>query len=468
MITLGALVPHPPVMMEGIGKPNDLAQVEETRSALEKLDHMLAARPPETLVVFTPHGAVFRDAIVVYSEPVLTGSMRHFGLQRTWQWGNDQELVDQIIRLGARAQLPVYPMDQADLQRYQHHSEELLDHGVLAPLSFFNPEWSRGVKLVVIPLSYLPVEELYQFGALVGEAAHHLSRRVAVIASGDLSHALLPEAPAGYNPLGAEFDQKIIALISQSAVREFFELDPVMVEKAAECGFRSLIMLLGAFDGKAFQGVVHSYQGPFGVGYGVASFEPEPQEERESLIQELFAKRRRKIEKRRAEESPLVRYARGVIEAYVKEKELPATSGLDEFQVQRAGVFVSVKKHGDLRGCIGTTEPTQGNVIGEVRENAISAATRDPRFEPITEDELEDLVYSVDVLKPAEPIVSSSELDPLKYGVIVSKGYRRGLLLPNLEGVETIEQQISIAKQKAGIGSAESVDLERFEVVRYV
>ncbi|HEX3047831.1 MAG TPA: AmmeMemoRadiSam system protein A, partial [Bacillota bacterium] len=141
---------------------------------------------------------------------------------------------------------------------------------------------------------------------------------------------------------------------------------------------------------------------------------------------------------------------------------------LDQFQAQQAGTFVSIKKHGELRGCIGTTEPTQGNVIGEVRENAISAATKDPRFDPITEDELADLVYNVDLLKPPEPIISSSELDPLKYGVIVSKGYRRGLLLPNLEGVETVEQQISIAKQKAGIGTAESVDLERFEVVRYV
>jgi AmmeMemoRadiSam system protein A len=467
MIILGALVPHPPVMMEGIGKPEDLAQVQETRNALRELDQMLAADLPDTLIVFTPHGAVFRDAIVVYSEPELAGGMSQFGLTRNWQWGNDLELVERIIHLGNRARLPVFPMDRTTLERYHHG--EILDHGVLAPLSFFRLEWSRGVKLVVIPLSYLPLEELYQFGVLVAEAAHQLSRRVAVIASGDLSHALLPEAPAGFHPAGAEFDQTVMTLISQSAAPEFFELDPVLVEKAAECGFRSLIMLLGALDGKVFQGTVHSYQGPFGVGYGVASFKPDPQEERQSLIPELFAERRRKVEERRAGESPLVQYARGVVEAYVQEEELPAPSaGLAEFEAEKAGTFVSIKKHGELRGCIGTTESTQGNVIDEVRENAISAATRDHRFEPITEDELADLVYSVDVLKPAKPIASSAELDPLKYGVIVSKGFRRGLLLPNLEGIETPEEQISIAKQKAGIGTAETVDLERFEVVRYV
>jgi AmmeMemoRadiSam system protein A len=134
---------------------------------------------------------------------------------------------------------------------------------------------------------------------------------------------------------------------------------------------------------------------------------------------------------------------------------------------ERAGVFVSLKKHGQLRGCIGTIGPTCPCIADEIIQNAISAGTKDPRFNPIKENELDDIVYSVDVLGKPEPVDDISQLDVIRYGVIVSYGYKRGLLLPNLEGVDTVEQQIDIARQKAGIGRDEPYTLERFEVVRH-
>jgi len=134
---------------------------------------------------------------------------------------------------------------------------------------------------------------------------------------------------------------------------------------------------------------------------------------------------------------------------------------------ERAGVFVSIKKHGQLRGCIGTFEPTQSNVAQEVINNAISSATRDPRFPPVAPAELADLSYSVDVLTKPEPVDSPAQLDPKEYGVIVECGRRRGLLLPNLEGVDTVDYQIDICRQKAGILPHEPVRLYRFQVKRY-
>jgi len=140
----------------------------------------------------------------------------------------------------------------------------------------------------------------------------------------------------------------------------------------------------------------------------------------------------------------------------------------EEFQ-KEAGVFVSLHKKGKLRGCIGTYLPTQKNIAREIIENAISAATRDPRFPPVREDELKDLEISVDVLSPPEPVHSKKALNPWKYGVIVSKGWQKGLLLPDLEGVDTVEQQLAIAKQKAGLSGVPDKDLEiyRFTVNRY-
>jgi AmmeMemoRadiSam system protein A len=164
---------------------------------------------------------------------------------------------------------------------------------------------------------------------------------------------------------------------------------------------------------------------------------------------------------------PLTKLAKDTVENYVREKELPQPKQLTPEMEEQAGVFVCIKKHGRLRGCIGTFEPTKSNVAQETMANAISSATRDPRFPPVATAELSDLTYSVDVLTKPVPVKSKDELDPRKYGVIVESGGRRGLLLPDLEGVDTVEQQIDICRQKAGIYSDEPVKLYKFEVKRY-
>ena len=134
---------------------------------------------------------------------------------------------------------------------------------------------------------------------------------------------------------------------------------------------------------------------------------------------------------------------------------------------EKAGVFVCIKKYGELRGCIGTFEPTQENVAKEIVANAISTATRDPRFPPVSTNELKLLDYTVDVLTKPEPVSGKDQLDPRRYGVIVQAGRRKGLLLPDLEGVDTVDYQIDICRQKGGIAPDEPVKLYRFEVKRY-
>jgi len=168
-------------------------------------------------------------------------------------------------------------------------------------------------------------------------------------------------------------------------------------------------------------------------------------------------------------ESAYVKLARETIENYVKFGKIisPPQDLPDEMINKKAGVFVSLKKHGNLRGCIGTFMPTKENIAYEIIRSAISAAVDDPRFPPVTVSELNDLAISVDVLSSPEEVSDVSELDPKKYGVIVSSGYKKGLLLPDLEGVDTVEEQIDIAKRKAGIYPDEKVKLSRFEVKRF-
>ena len=172
-------------------------------------------------------------------------------------------------------------------------------------------------------------------------------------------------------------------------------------------------------------------------------------------------------EKKKKELHPVVRLAKETVESYVRERRLPHPKELTPEMKERAGVFVSIKKHGDLRGCIGTFEPATANVAEEIINNAVSSATRDPRFLPVSAVELAHLRYSVDILTPPEPVGGPGQLDPKRYGVIVQSGGRRGLLLPDLEGVDTVEEQIDICRRKAGILPNEPIKLYRFEVRRY-
>ena len=164
-----------------------------------------------------------------------------------------------------------------------------------------------------------------------------------------------------------------------------------------------------------------------------------------------------------------VKLAKYSVENYVKTRKIAKLYDNipEEMLFQQAGVFVSLKKNGDLRGCIGTISPTKDSIAEEILEIAVTAAVGDLRFDPVKESELGEIVYSVDVLSPPEPIRSKELLDQNIYGVIVTCGIKRGLLLPNLEGVDSVEEQISIALRKAGIRPDEDYHLQRFKVVRH-
>jgi hypothetical protein len=166
--------------------------------------------------------------------------------------------------------------------------------------------------------------------------------------------------------------------------------------------------------------------------------------------------------------SPQVDLARKAIETYINEgKRLNPPAEIPAELKGTAGVFVSLHKKGQLRGCIGTFLPTKASIAEEIISNAIESSTKDPRFPPVKKDELSELEISVDVLTKPEPVSNIDELDPKKYGIIVHSGGRRGLLLPDLEGVDTPERQIAICRQKAWIGEDEPIDIQKFRVRRF-
>lgn len=451
-VSLGLIAPHPPLLIPDVGRSHR-ERVGNTVRSLEAAAKAVRDAEVEAVVVISPHGPVFRDAVAVSLDPSPAGDFRGFGARTRLAFRNDLTLARAILERLAERGIKGAALDREEAHRFGLDLE--LDHGTLVPLYFLD---RAGVDRPVVPLamSLLPPGELRKVGEAIREAAESTGRRVALVASGDLSHRLTPDAPAGYDPAGREFDHRLVSLLRRGDVEGIAALDPGLVEAAGECGYRSFLMMLGAFAGERLDTRVLSYEGPFGVGYCVALVFPPGGAPAEAAGNAAD------------KEDPLVALARAAIAAYVREGvELQPPEPLPPEFRERAAVFVSLHRFGELRGCIGTTAPTEPDLARQIIRYAICAATEDPRFPPLEASELDDLEVSVDVLTPPERVAGPQELDPKVYGLIVRRGGRSGLLLPDLEGIDTVEEQEAIARRKAGIGPDEPVDYFRFRVVRH-
>ena len=458
-ISAGFMVPHPPLIIPDVGRGEE-KKIQKTIDAYQKAAETIGRLQPETIVLLSPHQTLYADYFHISPGPGTRGDFGQFHAgQISMEVSYDTEFVRVLCETAEAAGLQAGTLGER---------ERRLDHGTMVPLYFVNQYWT-GYRLVRIGLSGLSLAAHYRLGQCIRAAAQTLGRNTVLIASGDLSHKLKEDGPYGYQEEGPAYDARIMDVMGRGAFGELLEFSEDFCEKAAECGHRSFTILAGAFDRTAVEAERLSYEGPFGVGYGVCTYRPCGDDGTRNFLEQYEEKERLRLLALREQEDPYVRLARYTIEAYVETGELPEMpQGLpEELYHSRAGAFVSLKEDGKLRGCIGTIQAVRESLAEEIMNNAVSACSEDPRFSPVEAWEVERLTISVDVLGETEKISSPEELDVARYGVIVTRGARRGLLLPNLEGVDTIEQQIAIAKQKAGIKAHESVELERFEVIRH-
>ena len=454
------MVPHPPLIIPDVGRGQEKA-IQATIDAYHEAAKKIASWQPDTVVVLSPHSIMYADYFHISPG---TGARGDFGQFRApqvkIQVQYDTELVEALSQEAEAREIPAGTMGERDSR---------LDHATMIPLWFLN-HYYTDYKTVRIGLSGLPLSQHYMLGQCIQKAAELCGRNIVVIGSGDLSHKLKEDGPYGFQKEGPEYDSRIMEVMGAAAFDQLFDFTEEFCDKAAECGHRSFVILAGTLDRLAVKAEKLSHEGTFGVGYGVCTYEVEGRAPERDFLRQYEEKIAEEVKRRKEFEDAYVRLARQTIEAYVGErKQISIPKDLpEEMYESRAGVFVSLKEEGRLRGCIGTIAPVQKNIAEEIIANAISASTKDPRFHPVQPDELDKLVYSVDVLGPPEAITSPDELDVKRYGVIITKGRKRGLLLPNLDGVDTVEDQITIAKQKAGISTYDDdVQLERFEVVRH-
>ena len=460
-IVFAGIAPHPPIMVPEVGR-EAVAEVRGSIDAMREFTERIIRSGAQTIVLVSPHAPLEARAFVAYHDAQLYGDFANFRApETTVEAPLDEDLLTQIARAASEQGYEVL-----GIKGYY------LDHGTAVPLYFLLRNGWRG-QLVALGYSFLSNEDHLRFGACIQRAAEKASRAVALVASGDLSHRLKPGAPAGYNVDAHLFDEEVLASLQACEPARIAHIDQDLRKKAGECGYRSILIALGATQGSIPACDVLHYEAPFGVGYLVAQLtRDEHQEDDSSRSKEEDIQKQEDVAAPDNSSSveELTALARLAIETFVREgRVIEKPSSPSVLLEQRVACFVSIKTdEGALRGCIGTIEPLKETLAEELIANAISAATRDPRFSPVKALELSHLYYSVDVLSEPEP-TRFEELDPAVYGVIVEDqaGLHRGLLLPDIEGIETASQQVEIAMRKAGIREGTPLRLSRFRVERF-
>jgi AmmeMemoRadiSam system protein A/AmmeMemoRadiSam system protein B len=476
-VVFAGIAPHPPIMVPEVGR-EAIAEVRSSIDAMAELSQRVIRSGAVTVILISPHAPLEPQAFVAYDGPQLYADFANFRAPTATVHAElDDELLSEITRAAAEQNLATARIKGFDL-----------DHGTAVPLYFLQRNGWNG-RVVALGYSFLSNEDHLRFGRCIKQAVDKSGRTVAFIASGDLSHRLKLDAPAGYNPEAHRFDAEVVDAIRSCSTSRIIDMDQELRRLAGECGYRSMLVALGLAEGLDQSCEVISYEAPFGVGYLVAQLVASGSADVSSAAAgsaDILSAGR--AERPQSESVPpasaggssaqsaimasgaeLPALARKVVETFVTKGEVITTpENSSELLTVRAACFVSIKtRAGDLRGCIGTIEPANDTLAEELIANAVSAAARDPRFLPVRADELPELRYSVDVLSPPEP-TTIEHLDPNVYGVIVEdESGRRGLLLPQLEGIDTVASQVEIASRKAGIPAGSEIKLWRFRADRY-
>ncbi|MCL1843462.1 MAG: AmmeMemoRadiSam system protein A [Defluviitaleaceae bacterium] len=443
------VMPHPPLAVPEVGRGKE-GIIAETVQAMDETAIEISRLKPETIIYITPHGAMYSDYFHISPGESASGDFSRFGVAGAKFFVEyDAELTGEISRL---------------ICGTDGETDAALDHGVMVPMYYINRRYAN-YKAVRVSISGHDAATHFEMGKILAAACQKLGRQVVVVASGDLSHKLSEDGPYGFAPEAAVFDREIMKHLGDGNFNAILSMDEKLRRNAAECGFGSVAILAGVLAGEendgnktgGFRPKALSYECPFGVGYGVVAFTPEDP---------YCALARRALEFRVKTGNDMLLSDNDLLNNQTVVQDNPIRIP-PEMLNRRAGAFVSLHKNGQLRGCIGTISPTTDCVAREILQNAVSAGLYDSRFPPMHESELPHITYKVDILDSPEDIAGPEALDVKEYGVIVEAGHKRGLLLPNLDGINTVQQQIDIARQKAGIHPHEGFTLKRFKVTRH-
>lgn len=421
---------HAPIVVPQVGGARGSDCADTTR-AMRRVAAVLLEHDPDALAVISPHVARGDEAWSLLSGERLAGDFGDFGAPGVGlELPGASGAAEAILRAAADRDHPIRAVPSRHL-----------DHGALVPLHFLVGAGWRG-PTVVVGLPWDASATAEAMGEVIGAAARESGQRWALVASGDMSHRLRPGAPAGHHPRAREFDATFVERLDRGDLEGAAAIDPELRDLAAEDVVDPVTVAAAAVGWDASGHRKLCYEGPFGVGYCEAVLHEEPPRK-------------------------LVDIARGSLAAAVHDEEYEPPDLAAPWDLPR-GVFVTLwNRRRRLRGCIGHLDPVTSSLSREVAECSVAAGTRDRRFTPVTPGELAELSCEVSILHPAVP-ARPEDLDPRRYGIIVSDDRRVGVLLPAIEGVDDAAEQLRVALAKAGIGSGTPFGLQRFAVSKVV
>lgn len=445
-IVFAGLMPHAPILVAGVGRDHH-AHVQHTIRAMTTVARHAVATQPDTILLISPHSPRHSGAFGIWQTPLLHGSFEQFGAEENRvDLPLDHDFADRLAKVASAHGLNTWRITSG-----------ALDYGATVPLSYLIAAGWKG-PTVVVGLNDAGPGGLDDLGIAIAETAAALERRLAVIASGDMSHRLTASAPCGFHADGTRFDRTFIDFLRTGTPRDITRLDQSLLDHAAEDVVDATHVALATTDYATPGRSVLSYEGPFGVGYGVAILAERPgnttatTSDTDASATVL------------SHPADLPRVARSAVLAEVNgHPDAPPFQAAGELKHPQA-IFVTVRARNDvLRGCRGSAMPSGRDLVAETWLCAQEAAFHDPRFPPLRVMDLPNVRLSVSILSSLEPVASIADLNPLFYGVLVSAADgRKGLLLPAIKGVDSAVEQVRLAKHKAGIRLDESVTIQRF------
>jgi MEMO1 family protein len=452
-VRIAALMPHAPVLVPAVGgRRGNLATA--SISAMAEASRRIVEAKPETVIIISPHTMRRRGAFAIWADGRVSGSLAQFGAPTA------------AVDLPADEALAGNIADEARLRGLElwRLRETELDHGAVVPLwHLADAGWSG--PTVLLGLNYPGEPGMAELGEAISATARGAGRRVAVVASGDMSHRLQPGAPAGFHPRAKEFDGEFIACLRAGDYRKLLAFDSELQDLAAEDAVDSTLVAVSAVNWNSAGHEMLSYEGPFGVGYGVAILHQTLSEDALAGGQETKGREKETAKIAKMLSQVALRSIEAALRGGPEKPDAPTAGILGG----RHGVFVTISgPRGELRGCVGTLTPKYANIVEETWHVARDAAFNDGRFAPVSADELDQLRFEINVVLPLAEVASPAELDPQRFGVVVTtEDGRRGVLLPGIKEIKSVEPQLALARRKGGIGRTEPVRLQKFAVMKF-
>lgn len=450
------LLPHPNSLVDRKMMVEEDNKLVETTRAYRTIAKRIAVLEPDTIIFLTPHGQSYLDYFQIAGGESATCSYgKSRGYRGTFQLKYDVDLIKKIEEVAKREKIPTGTSGSA---------EEEIDHGTLIPLYFIR-QYYRDFSAIRLSFSGLPFPAHYSLGKAIQEASETLGRNVVVVASGDMSHVLDKNGYYGYHDDGLKYDRRIKKILEDADFGELFKIPPDVIKNSEQCSYRVLLIMAGTLDKQDVNSMVLSYEKSRGVGYMCASFDVTGLNEERNFGEEFLEASAKETIIKSVRSDRYATLAREAIETYVREHRVM------EFDAKRyprlarnkMGCFVTIKETGVIRGCLGSVYPMKKNLGIEIIFTAISAATKDKRFPPLTEEDLKHIEVTVDFVSPPIPILSVLDLDPFKYGVMVEGNDGVAVMLPNIPGIKTAEEQLHVCKKKARI----AFDDDDFQLYRF-